>query len=450
MAFIYFYIVIMNTAFEKFVSKHNLFAGNSKILVALSGGIDSVVLLHLLITSGYDCAAAHCNFNLRGSESQEDELFVRKLARKYGIEIFTKSFGPGELQVHNSSIQMSARELRYTFFSEISESNNFSVVATAHHADDSLETFFINLLRGTGIKGLSGIPLRNGNIVRPLLFAFRSDIEKYAVSNHLSWRTDSSNLSDKYFRNKIRNNLIPMLETLNPNFRETISNCMSNLGEINSYFEKNLALLKKKLIKSSGNNIVISTQELFKHPSPELILFHIVSQYGFNPDQSKSVWNSLNSAPGKMFYSDRYSLNKDRNSIIITPLSSKECLNRYYIDESLSSITEPFNMSIKSIPLDKNFELIKGNKIAFFDSELVNFPLIVRKWSRGDYFFPFGMNKAKKLSDFFIDLKIPVSEKESLWLIESAGKIIWVAGKRTDDRFRITESTKNALILELL
>lgn len=441
----------MKIQFEQYNSQHNLFTKDDTILVAVSGGIDSCVLLHLLHYYNYKCIVAHCNFKLRSKESDEDEQFVKKLANDYFMDFVSAQFNTTQYAEEKGlSIQMAARELRYTFFEDTRKKHNCKVIATAHHADDSIETFFINLIRGTGLKGLLGIPVKANSIVRPLLFASRNEIQEYARINNLSWRNDSSNTLNKYTRNTLRNQILPLIDEIKPNFRKVLLRNIEHFNETETLLK---ALLKNsfdKIITKKGNIVFLSINELKTIGHNKSILYEIISNYGFNPKQAENIWNSLDSGSGKMFYSKNYSLNKDREFIIIAPFENSETQRKFYIDDTTEWITEPFEMVIETISWKQEMTICHDSKTLLADFETLEFPLIIRRWLPGDFFQPFGMKGFKKLSDFFIDQKISKTEKENTWIIESASRIIWVVGHRLDDRAKITDKTKQVLKLHLL
>ena len=440
----------MKIRFEQYIHQHQLFFKNDCILVAASGGIDSTVLLQLLHELDYDCVVAHCNFNLRNEESDSDEQFVKELAEKYKLFFVSKSFETSlYAEKKGISIQMAARELRYDFFEKVRKENHCKVIATAHHADDNIETFFINLVRGTGIKGLSGIPVKAGNIVRPLLFATRNEIEQYAKLQKINWRSDSSNLLNKYTRNKLRNQILPLFDEIKPGFRNILLRNIEHFHDTNNLLKELLKDKLNNLVTQKKDSILVSIEEIKSIQSGKTILYEIISNYGFNPKQIENIWQSLNSESGKMFYSKNYSLNKDRKHIIISPVEEKNQEKRFYIDDATEWISEPFEMSIEKTSWYKGDEISHDPKLVFIDSALVEFPLIIRRWMPGDYFQPFGMKGFKKLSDFFIDQKISKTEKENSWVLESSNRIIWLVGQRLDDRFKITTKTLEIFKLHL-
>jgi tRNA(Ile)-lysidine synthase len=436
--------------FLQFSVKKKLFSATDKIIVAVSGGIDSCVLLFLLHELNFNCVVVHCNFSLRNEESDNDENFVKELSKEYHFEFETKKFETTFFAEENGiSIQMAARELRYSFFEETRKKHDCKFIATAHHADDNIETLFINLIRGTGLKGLSGIPVKTEKIVRPLLFATRNEIYAFAKKNEIKWREDSSNQSVKYMRNKIRHDLLPMIEEIKPGFSKQILRNIEHFGETNNLLKEILNEKIKEITFNSDNKLFIDISELLKSESGKTFLYEIIAPYGFNPKQINKIWSTINGESGKVFYSKNYCLNKDRDKIIISQIHTNNTKRKYYIDEIQEWISEPIELSINHLSWESSMTISKSNSIAMLDAEKIEFPLIIRRWEHGDYFKPIGMQGFKKLSDFFIDNKLSKVDKDNIWIVESANKIVWVIGHRIDDRFKISESTKAAIQLQV-
>ncbi|MBI5541047.1 MAG: tRNA lysidine(34) synthetase TilS [Bacteroidia bacterium] len=440
----------MKEQFLQFVTKKNLFNSNDKILVAVSGGIDSCVLIYLLHELNFKCVIAHCNFSLRDAESDKDENLVRQLANNYYYEFETKKFETLIFAEEKGiSIQMAARELRYNYFEELRKKHNCKVIATAHHADDNVETLFINLLRGTGLKGLSGIPVKTEKIVRPLLFATRAEIDSFARENNIKWREDASNQSVKYMRNKIRHNLLPLIEDIKPGFSKLITRNIEHFSETEILLKELLKEKIEKTVSKTEDKTLINISELLNSESGKTILYEIIAPYGFNPKQISKIWSTMDGEAGKVFYSKNFCLNKDRDKIIISPIHKNNILRKYYIDEIQDWISEPIEISISHFEWECNKEISKDKSIIMLDAEKIEFPLIIRRWAHGDFFKPFGMDGFKKLSDFFIDNKISKTDKDNIWILESANKIVWVIGLRLDDRFKISEKTKSVIKLQV-
>jgi len=441
----------MLARFLEHIKKNSLCGKSGKILLAVSGGADSVVMAELFYRAGYTFGIIHCNFRLRGEESDADEKFVRELAlKKYKSPFFVKRFDTKKVAEQNKlSIQEAARELRYAYFEEIRKKEHFSSIATAHHADDSIETFFINLLRGSGISGLSGIPVKQKNIIRPLLFAFRNEIEAFAEKNNIKYRTDSSNKDSKYLRNKIRNKLMPVLEQIYPQYRNAINTTISNLRNTEAIYR---AYLKKiSLLKTNKNGLItISIKELKKLEPSSHYLFEFISAYGFNKYVCEDISNSLDEVSGKIFLSPTHRLVKDRENLIIEKRSTEEPDLIFFLNGDARQISNPIKLklTVKKTASLKTFSA--GKDMALLDKDKLVFPLTIRKWQKGDYFYPLGMKGKKKLSDFFTDQKFSVIDKANTWLLCSDDKIVWVIGWRIDDRFKISARTQNILQVKWL
>lgn len=435
--------------FLKYIRNNQLFLQTDKVLLAVSGGADSRAMLHLFNTAGIRTAIAHCNFHLRGVESDGDESFVEHLAKEYNLQFFVKHFNTTEYaELQKVSIQMAARELRYNWFENLRRLNGFNYIATAHNADDALETFFINLLRGSGIQGLTGIKPRNGYMVRPLLFAYRSEIEEFCKKNRLDFRDDSSNTSDKYLRNRLRHSLIPLLCEINPEFRPIMTENLTRLSDAEKVYSKFISDISKNILESKDDgNIYIPIEKLKESPIPKALLFELLKSYGFSSKTSIEIFENLDGETGNIYLSDEKRLIKDRTHLIITPLEiSKD--NKYYIDESTEEIMNPIHLIIQKIHT-RDYNISYDNNICTIDADKLSYPLLLRHWQKGDYFHPLGMEGIKKVSDFFIDSKMSIADKENTWLLTCAGEIVWIVGLRLDDRFKITEKTRNILQLTL-
>ena len=434
--------------FRSFIRDSHLIRKSDKILLTVSGGIDSVVMLDLFARTGYNCGIAHCNFGLRGDESDGDEDFVRQLAYQYDFKFFCKRFNTEEYsQEENISIQMAARKLRYDWFEKVRQSHTFNLIATAHNQDDVLETFFINLARGSGIRGLTGIKVLSGKIIRPLLFAPRSLIEAYVNEHSLSFREDSSNASEKYIRNKIRHKILPLFEEINPAFRNTLMETIQKLRATEAIFYDDINLKRKELISIEEDMISISLDQLRDLPQRKTYLFEFLSEYHFTPKQILDIDDAINATSGKQFFSTTSRLIKDRSKLIITPIGEEEN-RRYYIGEGTNHIYEPVHLEFILIEHTRNFHIPADSNIACLDFDLLTFPLLLRKWQNGDYFHPLGMKHRKKLSDFLVDQKLSIVEKENLWLLLNNEDIVWVINQRIDERYKITSRTRQVLMIK--
>jgi len=451
--------------FTDFIKKENLFQPKDKLLLAVSGGVDSVVLCELCKLAGYDFVIAHCNFQLRGEESERDEQFVRELTKKYNVEIFVKKFDTEKYAEENKlSIQVAARELRYGWFNQIVNGQLSMVnshagfirhspltihhILTAHHANDNIETLLINFFKGSGISGLRGILPKHGNIIRPLLFAKKEELIEFAKENNLSYVEDSSNVSDKYTRNYFRNQLIPSVQKVFPQVEDNLLNNIQRFKDIETLYQQSIELHKKKLLEKKGEEIHIPVLKLFKSDPLPTIVYEIIKDFGFTSNQTEDVIKLLNSDSGKYVQSHTHKIIKNRNWLIIT--SSLTTVTENILIEEEDKVVEFLNGKLEMKQISAaGYKLSGSGRIAQLDSDEIKFPLLLRKWKQGDYFYPLGMKKKKKLSRFFIDQKLSLTEKENIWVLEMNKKIIWIVGKRIDERFKITPKTKNILKISL-
>ncbi|MCD6112573.1 MAG: tRNA lysidine(34) synthetase TilS [Bacteroidales bacterium] len=432
--------------FIDFIFQESLFENDDKILLTVSGGPDSVILCELFYRAKYNFGIAHCNFHLRGKESDEDEIFVRDLSKKYKVQFYVKHFNTKKYAKDNHiSIEMAARDLRYNWFFELLKKEKYKYIATGHHLDDQIETFFINIIRGTGIAGLHGIISKQNNIIRPLLFAYRNDIEAFLKKNNIPFRTDSTNNSVKFMRNKFRNLILPQLYQINKNYKKTIINDIERLKDAEFIYKTKINEVKKNILIKGGKNILIPIEKLKELNPLRTYLFEFLSSYNFNFSTVEDIISRLDDISGKQFFSSSHRLIKDREYLIISELDKKSEANaiEFFINENDLFINTPVSLKFKKLIYNKDFIISKDKFIACFDKDKLKFPLQIRKWEKGDYFYPFGMNKKKKLSDFFIDEKFSLLEKEKIWLLCSDNDIVWIIGKRIDNRFRIRNNTKN-------
>jgi tRNA(Ile)-lysidine synthase len=440
----------MQEKLEAFVSENNLFCKNDRILIALSGGVDSVVLAHLMLKANYDIALAHCNFHLREEESNRDEAFVRSWAEKNGVRLFVKEFDTFAYMKENKlSLEMAARDLRYQWFDSLLKEYGFSYLATAHHLDDSIETFFINLLRGTGIAGLHGIQAKNDKIIRPLLFATREEILSYAKKNSISFVEDSTNSETKFTRNKIRHNLFPVLRELNPNFEFALKKDIEHLRDTEFVFRREIEKVKQEIIEKEKDVFKIKIERLQELTPLNIYLYEILSEYGFNETHINDILLCLSENSGKQFFSKTHRLLKDRQYIFIDKIKDESKNDFFLINQEQGSLIYPLRMQMEVMRDLKFVNISKSKNIAMLDFDLLKFPLVLRKWRQGDCFVPFGMKKEKKLSDYFTANKYSLIDKENQWILCSEEKIIWIVGERIDNRFRISNTTKNILKIEV-
>nr|WP_315246370.1 tRNA lysidine(34) synthetase TilS [uncultured Flavobacterium sp.] len=435
----------MLSNFKNHISARFPFMENKKLFLAVSGGLDSMVLLHLFQQLEYEIAVLHCNFQLRGLESFGDQDFIRNYCEENNISIFTTQFDTEAFaKDYKLSTQIAARELRYNWFYELLEIHNFDYILTAHHADDNLETFIINLSRGTGLDGLVGIPEQNDKIIRPLLPFSREEILNYAKENTIKWREDSSNASNKYLRNKIRHDLVPVLKEINPNFLKAFQKTQSYLQESNEMAEDASIMIYQQVAKEEGEEIHFDLKKLKKLPNYKSYLYQWLNEFGF------LAWNDIydlvDGQSGKQVFSTEFRLLKNRETLILSPIAEIPEKEEFEINESDQEVNFPLKLSLCNV----SHITIDSNKVIFVDAEKLRFPLILRKWEEGDSFQPFGMNgKKKKISKLFKDEKLSLIQKENSWLLCSDDQIVWVVGIRQDERFKIENTTNNILKIEL-
>lgn len=431
--------------FENHVSEHLSFLRESRLLIAISGGLDSVVLMHLCQELKLNIALAHCNFNLRGEESDEDENFILQLAEDHDLEIFIENFDTEAFaNDHKMSTQMAARVLRYTWFNELAGQLSFDFILTAHHADDNLETFLINLSRGTGLEGLKGIPEINDNIIRPLLPFSRETIELYAKQNHIKWHEDSSNTSNKYLRNALRNEVISSLKKINPTFLDNFKTTIDNLKQAYQIIDDRINEVAQDVLSKKDKAVYIDVDKLKQLNNPKAYLYEMLKGYGFT--QWDDVYDLLHAQSGKQVFSSDWRLLKDRTHLILAAIS-KNSHEEIYINQSNKTVQTPFG--------DLLFEEVeeineKGITAIYVDKSRLSFPMKIRKWQEGDYFHPYGMKGRKKVSKYFKDEKLSLLEKENTWLLSSGQDIIWIIGRRADERFKVTDKTTDILKISLL
>ncbi|HEX8517774.1 MAG TPA: tRNA lysidine(34) synthetase TilS [Bacteroidia bacterium] len=440
----------MQKEFLSYITKEELFSKKDQILLAVSGGIDSVVMCELFYKAGVKFGIAHCNFKLRGEESDEDELFVRSLSEKFDVPFHTKAFSTtGYSEKKKLSIQAAARELRYTWFESLREKHNYSYIAIAQHSDDSIETFFINLLRGAGIAGLHGILPKQGYIIRPLLFTNKEGITRYAKKKKLQFREDSSNASEKYLRNKIRKKIIPAIKELNPKIDSILIKDIQHLREVEQIFRKEIENQKEKLTRIKDSVTCFDIEALKKLSPLGTYLFELLKPYGFTGAVVNEIITALDGIPGKQFFSPTHRIIKDRKELILQSIASfdKKTVKVSVKKNQKIAAAGDLKLMIRHLPAGTKFS--RTSRSAALDIDKMKFPLTIRKWKPGDAFMPFGMKGKKKLSDFFIDSKIPVSEKENIQLLVSGNEIAWVIGHRIDERFKVTEKTKKIYFAEL-
>lgn len=416
---------------SRYIIKEKLCRPTDKILVALSGGADSVALLHLLLSLGYACEAAHCNFHLRGAESDRDERFVRQLCARLRTPLHTTDFDTVRYAAEKHiSIEMAARELRYGWFAELKEQCRAEVIAVAHHKDDSVETMLLNLIRGTGINGLLGIRPRNGDIIRPLLCADRQEITDYLHRIGQDYMTDSTNLQDEYIRNKIRLRLLPLMREINPSVTESLVTTGNYLHEAAQLYNKGISEGRARVLTEEG----IDIDKLACEPAPSALLFEILHPLGFNSAQIEDIVAGLDGQPGKQFVSKSgWRVIKDRKRLLIKEARPEDA-------------TPPFSLIKEEREYTPAFVIPREKETACFDADKLKGTLTVRKWRHGDMFVPFGMQGKKKISDYLTDRKFSLLQKERQWVLCCDDQIAWLIGERTDNRFRIGPDTRRVVV----
>ena len=435
--------------FKEYIQQNNLFSPKDKLLLAVSGGVDSVVLCELCHQAGFDFGIAHCNFQLRGDDSDRDENFVRELAVKYNTPLYVVRFDTKkEAKQRKLSTQETARELRYKWFEETRKAEGYNYILTAHHADDNVETVLMNFFRGTGIRGIGGIEPKHNHIIRPLLFARRIELEKFLQENELSFVSDITNQSEDYSRNYFRIKLIPLLEKIYPEVNENILDNIGRFREVELLYKQAIEQHKKKLLVPQGNEIHIPVLKLKKSEPVHTIVYEIIKDYGFTSQQVNEVIALLDSESSKYICSSTHRIIKNRKWMIIAPLQTEQT-DHIIIEEGIRNLEFGIgHLSIESFP-NSQFPIPDSPFIALLDADEIHYPLMLRKWKQGDYFYPLGMKKKKKLARFFIDQKLSKTEKEKIWVIEMDKKILWVLGQRIDDRFKMTDKTKSVLQLAI-
>ena len=428
--------------------------------MAVSGGPDSIVLLDALHREGFSVVVAHCNFHLRGEASDADAAFVRSLADKYQVPYCQADFDTIAIaEERKISIEMAARDLRYEWFEQMADEHDCALIAVAHNADDVVETFFLNLTRGSGLQGLSGMVELRGRVVRPLLRVSRKQIMEYIAEYQLQYRIDATNQETIYTRNKIRHNVIPQFEEINPSFLNTMANNMHFIASAQSIVEAYASEAYKRVVTVGNERVIFNLQELRKCQGVDTLLFLWLTPYGFSSDVIMQLYRSLDDISGKQFYSATHRIVLERehlecimhNAQCTTnglDLQQKMHNTQCTIDETQITINEPIKLEIQEVEV-ADFELIKSANVACLDANKLQYPLQLRHWQQGDWFVPFGMKGRKKLSDFFVDKKFTTSEKEQLWLLVSGDDIVWVVGHRVDARYAVTEKTKRVKIFKV-
>lgn len=441
-------VSVMIDELKKYIYENNLIRKGDKILLAVSGGIDSMVMAHLIIKLGYDTGIAHCNFSLRGQESDRDEEMVRQFAAESNIPFYTIKFETKAFASKNKlSIQMAARDLRYKWFETIRVDNGYNLIAVAHNLNDNIETLLINLIRGTGLAGMAGMKPISNKIIRPLLFATRTAIQEYRDKHDVIYREDRSNADTKYTRNKIRHLVLPVLKEINPGIEITLNETAERFSEFNEIVSDYIQSLREEISEDRGELVVFNISLLKSHLNNKSILFELFKPYGISGVPMTDLIKVIEGKTGGQIITESHRIVKNRKEIIVSHEESVKGTS-YDINDIESFCSFPGISSARNVKINETYEIPSDPHVACLDSQKISFPVVIRKWKAGDYFYPLGMKQRKKLSDYFIDRKYSMFDKEDIFILESAGKIVWIIGDRIDDRFKITPSTKYGLLLK--
>lgn len=436
--------------FRKYIADNNLFTADEKVLLGVSGGIDSMVMVHLFLRCGYEFGIAHCNFSLRGEESDEDEVFTGMFAEQHAIPFYANRFDTASFSsARGISIQMAARELRYTWFEEIRKNNGYSLIALAHNLNDNIETFIINLTRGTGIAGFAGIRPRSDRLVRPLLFATRNDIKEYCDKYEIKYREDSSNADTKYVRNRIRHLVVPVLKEINPSFEHTIEETIARSAEISEIYTRHIASIRKGILEETPQGLSVRISDITRLSPLNTMVFELFREFGLTRPMIPEFIKLTSGRSGSRLLTASHRFIRNRDEILISsilPVAETNILFGSAEEFSQSGIPALFSVE----KCGEGFVLPEDKYSTCVSLDKLRFPVTIRNWRPGDLFYPLGMNKKKKLSDFFIDNKYSLPEKEAALIMESEGKIACILGIRTDNRFRITKSTRKCLVVRVM
>ena len=435
-------------SFQRYIDENDLATHDDRILLTVSGGVDSMVMLSLFTRCGYRVGVAHCNFQLRGAESDEDEVLVEDEAKKHGAAFYNKRFETrAEMERTGESMEMAARRLRYAWFDALSREHGYTAIAIAHHADDSIETFFINLLRGTGLRGLTGISTQVGKVIRPLLFASRKEILEYAVQNRIPFREDSSNRSTKYLRNKIRLGLIPRIREINPKFTDLMRRNIERLTDTQLFIEAAVAHMREDVVTQADGIATIHVERIeAAYPRNFAVYELLSSQYGFKGDVCDALCRALSeAATGRRFYAREYVATVDRGRILVERIAPGDACEVTVEQGAQRSYCGNMVLYFEACDIDDIRAYDVPEQVALLDADLLRYPLRLRRWREGDTFIPFGMEGRKKVSDYLIDRKVSLPEKQRQFVLLSGDEIVWLVGRRIDDRYRLTDRTENVL-----
>lgn len=434
--------------FRHYIEHYGLVSRQERVLLTVSGGVDSMVLLALFIECGYRVGVAHCNFQLRGAESDEDEVLVAERAAKYGVPFYNRRFDTkGEMERTGESMEMAARRLRYAWFEELCQNEGYDKIAVAHHADDSIETFFINLLRGTGLRGLTGIHTQNGRLIRPLMFASRKEIMEYALQHRVPFREDSSNRSTKHLRNKIRLGLVPRIREINAKFTDLMRRNIGRLTDAQRFIDASMAEIRRQVVCTEGDIDRIRVEQISSTFPRNFVIYELLnSAYGFKGDVIDALCHALEQGTsGRRFYAREHVAYIDRGSILVTRIGVDDSCEVWVDEHALRSYCGNSVLYYERVDIGTIREFGVPEHIAQLDADKLHFPLLLRRWREGDWFIPFGMTGKRKVSDFLIDNKVSMAEKERQFVLLSGDEIVWVVGRRIDDRYRLTQDTDTVL-----
>jgi tRNA(Ile)-lysidine synthase len=441
-------IYVMTEAFKKFIADNNLISPGDLVLLAVSGGIDSMVMAHLFLQERYDVGIAHCNFSLRGRESDKDEEMVRQFAETNNITFHCKRFDTRSYaRTNRISIQMAARDLRYKWFNELMKENGYTSIAIAHNLNDNIETLLINLTRGTGLAGLAGMKPVNNDIIRPLLFATRKEIQIYRDQNNVIFREDRSNADTKYIRNKIRHLVLPVLKEINSSIEITLNETAERFAGFNDIVSEYVMQLREQVSEEQEDLVTFNLGRLKKHLHNKVLLYELFKPYGITNPLITDLIKVIEGSTGGQIITESHRIIKNRNEIIISSVETV-AETSYIIDGAEGFCVFPGISSARNVKITETYEIPSDPHIACIDSGKISFPLTIRKWKAGDYFYPLGMKQKKKLSDYFVDNKYSIFDKENIFILESDGQIVWLIGDRIDDRFKITPDTKKGLLIK--
>lgn len=440
----------MIVRFRKYIKENKLFDPSDKIVLSVSGGIDSMVMLFLFNKMGVNIAVAHCNFGLRGDDSNKDETLVQEYAEGMKVPFYVKRFNTRQFATENKmSIQMAARKLRIDWCESLLVELKFNYYATAHHLNDQTETFFINLFRGTGLSGIHGILPKRENLLHPMMFAWKNEIIRFARIKRIPYRLDKSNLTTDYERNAFRHKVIPVLKEINAGFEKTLSESISHFRQAEILYQQRIEEGLKSIVHADKSQLMVNIAKLLQLDQSLTYLFELLSKLNFNRKTISNIHDELKSQSGKQFQSPSHQLIIDRNFIIIRERTNKNLPDVIEINIENGEVREPVHLVFQQLNASPEISCKQGSDISMFDYDKLEFPLRIRKWRKGDYFYPLGMGNRKLLSDFFIDKKLSLFDKERVWLLLSGSDIIWVIGHRIDDRYKITSQTQKILKIEL-